>query len=83
MSAKTKTLTKLLNSVTHRTAKTLTRSAVTSAAGQDVNLNSYVQLKNAVNSSPNKPFKSKKSKLPSVLALECNRIETSRSLAGT
>lgn len=81
MSAKTKTLTKLLNSVTHRTAKTLTSSAVTSAAGQDVNLNSYVQLKNAVNSSPNKPFKSKKSKLPSVLALESNRIETSRSLA--
>ncbi|XP_071692376.1 pentatricopeptide repeat-containing protein At4g04790, mitochondrial-like [Rutidosis leptorrhynchoides] len=85
MSAKTKTLAKLINSVTRysdRTSQTLTRTSATSA-GQETNLKSYVQLKNAVTSSP-KSSNSKKpssSKLPSVLALDSNRVDTSSSLS--
>ncbi|KVH99068.1 hypothetical protein Ccrd_022648 [Cynara cardunculus var. scolymus] len=95
MSAKARTLTKLLSSATtysDPTAKNLTRSAITSA-GQEVNLKNYIRFTEAPDSSsssssssshlkPSQSDKSLSSKPLSEIAVESIRIDNAASISG-
>ncbi|XP_024976772.1 pentatricopeptide repeat-containing protein At4g04790, mitochondrial-like isoform X2 [Cynara cardunculus var. scolymus] len=94
MSAKARTLTKLLSSATtysDPTAKNLTRSAITSA-GQEVNLKNYIRFTEAPDSSsssssssshlkPSQSDKSLSSKPLSEIAVESIRIDNAASIS--